>query len=168
MPRMFELSIDSPVRVEEILAAFGDEEYWQARLAAFDSGTARLASLSVDADAVVSVDLTVSLLANRLPKLITTLAGGDLAMTRTETWYPTGDGHAHGEIEVAVPGAPVSAIGEVVLAHVARGSRLKFSTTVQVKVPLVGGQIEDFIIGRLASEIGTVQGFTDRWIAANR
>jgi Protein of unknown function (DUF2505) len=54
------------------------------------------------------------------------------------------------------------------LASLASGSRLEFSTTVQVKVPLVGGQIEDFIVGRLGSEIGAVQGFTDAWIAANR
>jgi uncharacterized protein DUF2505 len=168
MPRIFELSIDSPVRVQQILAAFGDEQYWQARLAAFDSGTAKLGSLTVDADGVVSGDLTVSLFASRLPKLITTLARGDLAMTRSETWYPVGDGQANGAIEVAVPGAPVSATGEVMLASLASGSRLEFSTTVQVKVPLVGGQIEDFIVGRLGSEIGAVQGFTDAWIAANR
>jgi len=168
MPRLFELSFDSPVGVEEILAAFGDDEYWQERLAAFDSGTATLDSMTVDADGVVSVVLTVSLFAYRLPKLITTLVRGDLAMTRTETWYPAGNGQAHGEIEVAVPGAPVSAIGEVVLTSSAHGSRLKFSTAVQVKVPLVGGQVEGFIIGRLGSEIGAVQAFTDRWIAANR
>jgi hypothetical protein len=164
MPRILELSIDSPVRVEQILSAFGDEKYWQARLAAFDGGTAKLRSLNVDADGVVRVDLSVSLVSSGLPTLITTLAGGDLAMQRTETWYPVGDGQAHGEIEVAVPGAPVSATGEVMLATVGSGARLQFSTTVQVKVPLVGGQIEDFIVGRLGSEIGAVQSFTDAWI----
>jgi hypothetical protein len=33
MPRSLALSLDAPVGVEEILAAFGDEHYWQARLA---------------------------------------------------------------------------------------------------------------------------------------
>ncbi len=168
MPRIFELAVDSPVSVEQILAAFGDAEYWQARLAAFDGGTATLDSLTVDADGVVSVVLTVSLFASRLPKLVTTLARGELEMKRTETWYSIGDGQAQGEIEVAVPGAPVSATGEVMLAPMARGSRLAFSTTVQVNVPLLGGQVEDFIVGRLGREIGAVQGFTDAWIAANR
>jgi Protein of unknown function (DUF2505) len=168
MPRLFDLSVDSPVGVEQILAAFADEEYWQARLAAFDSGTATLDSLTVAADGVVTVVLTVSLFASRLPKVVTALARGDLAMTRTETWHPVGDGQAHGEIEVAVPGELVSAIGEVVLASAASGSRLKFSTAVQVNVPLVGGQVEAFIIGRIGKEIGAVQSFTDAWIAANR
>ncbi len=168
MPRSFELSLDSPVSVKEILAAFGDEEYWRARLAAFDGGTATLDSLTVDADGVVSAVLTVSLFGDRLPKVVTALARGDFQMRRTETWYPTGDGQAHGEIEVAVPGAPVSALGEVQLAPSAPGARLEFSTTVQVKVPLVGGQVEDFIIGRLGREIGAVQVFTDAWIGQNR
>jgi len=167
MPRLFELSVDSPVSVDEILAAFGDEEYWRARLAAFDSGSATLESLSVDADGVVRVVLDVRLFANRLPKFVTALARSDFAMTRTETWFPIGDGQGRGEIEVAVPGAPVSAVGEVLLAALANGSRLEFSTTVQVTVPLVGGQVEDFIVGRLGKEIGAVQGFTDGWIAAN-
>lgn len=168
MPRSIELSFDSPVSVEEMLAAFGDEEYWQARLAAFDGGTATLNSLVVDADGTVTAALTVSLLGNRLPKVVTAMARGDLEMTRTERWFASGDGHAHGEIEVAVPGAPVSALGEVSMAPSSRGARLQFSTTVQVNLPLVGGQIEDFIVGRLGKEIGAVQVFTDAWIAAKR
>jgi len=168
MPRSFELALDSPVSVDEILGAFGDPDYWQARLAAFDGGTAALDSLAVDADGVVSAVLSVSLLGERLPKVVTALARGDLQMTRTETWHPTGDGQARGRIEVAVPRAPVSALGEVLLAPSAAGARLEFSTTVQVNVPVVGGQVEDFIIGRLGNEIRAVQMFTDAWIAANR
>ncbi len=77
------------------------------------------------------------------------MAPGDLEMARTETWHPTGDGQARGTIEVAVPGAPVSAIGKVMLVSLATGSRLDFSTTVRVNIPLVGGQVENFIVNRL-------------------
>ena len=115
MPRSFALAIDAPVGVDEILAAFGDEQYWQARLAAFDGGKAALDGLAVDVDGTVTAALTVSLFANRLPKVVAALAPGDLEMARTETWHPTGDGQARGTIEVAVPGAPVSAIGKVTL-----------------------------------------------------
>jgi hypothetical protein len=41
MPRVFDVSVDSPVSVDEILSAFSDEDYWQARLAALDTGTVR-------------------------------------------------------------------------------------------------------------------------------
>ena len=168
MPRSLALSLEAPVRVEEILAAFGDEQYWQARLAAFDGGTAALNRLTVGDDGSVTAVLTVSLFANRLPKVVTALTPGDLEMARTETWHPTADGHARGTIEVAVPGTPVSAIGTVMLVSIAIGARLDFSTTVQVKIPLVGGQVENFIVSRLSDEISAVQRFTNNWIVAHR
>jgi hypothetical protein len=167
MPRSLALSLDAPVSVDEILAAFGDDQYWQARLAAFDGGTATLNGLTVGDDGSVTAALTVSLFANRLPKVVAALAPGDLEMARTETWHPTGDGQARGTIEAAVPGAPVSAIGgDVGLAGDV--ARLDFSTTVRVNIPLVGGQVENFIVSRLGDEISAVQRFTDNWIVAHR
>jgi hypothetical protein len=168
VPRSFALAIEAPVGVDEILAAFGDKQYWQARLAAFDGGKATLDGLAVDVDGSVTAALTVSLFANRLPKVVTALAPGDLEMARTETWHPTDNGQARGTIEVAVPGAPVSAIGNVVLVPRSGGALLDFSTTVKVNIPLVGGQVENYIIGRLGDEISAVQRFTDRWILAHR
>src|SRR5947209_12475445 len=168
MPRSFALSLDAPVAVDEILAAFADEDYWQARLAAFDGGTATLNGLTVDPGGSVTAALTVSLLSNRLPKVVAALAPGDLEMARTETWHRASGGHAGGRIEVSVPGAPVSATGNVTLTPQAGGARLDFSTTVQVDVPLVGGQVENFIVSRLGDEISAVQRFTDDWIVTKR
>jgi hypothetical protein len=166
--RTFDLSVDSPVSVGDILSAFADDEYWRARLAAFDSGTATLTALTVDPDGTVTVKLAVSLFADRLPTAVTKLAGGDLGMLRTERWSWTGDDRACGAIEVDIPRAPVTAGGNVQLTPLESGSRLRFSTTVDVRVPLVGGWIENFIVGRLDDDIGAVQRFTDDWIAANR
>jgi hypothetical protein len=168
MPRSLALSLDAPVRVEEILAAFSDDEYWQARLAAFDGGTATLNGLTVDDDGAVTAALTVSLFANRLPRVVTALVPGEFTMSRTETWRPDANGHARGAIDVTVPGAPVSAIGTVALVPADTGSRLEFTTTVRVDIPLVGGQVESFIVSRLGDEISAVQRFTNNWIVTNR
>jgi hypothetical protein len=100
--------------------------------------------------------------------VVAALAPGDLEMARTETWHPTGDGQARGAIEVAIPGAPVSAIAKVMLVSLATGARLDFSTTVRVNIPLVGGQVENFIVSRLGDEIDAVQRFTNNWIVAHR
>ena len=168
MSRSLALSLDAPVGVEEILAAFADENYWQARLAAFDGGTAALDRLTVEPDTTVTAELTVSLFASRLPKVVTALVPGEFTMARTETWQPVGDGTARATIAVKVPGAPVSAIGKVSLVPVETGSRLDFTTTVRVNIPLVGGQVESFIVSRLGEEIAAVQRFTNTWIVTNR
>jgi hypothetical protein len=167
MARRFDLSVDAPVGVGDILSAFADDEYWRERLAAFESGTATLTSLTVESDGAVTVQLAVSLFADRLPTAVTKFAGGDLAMARTERWSWIDDEQACGAIEVAVPRAPVTAHGDVLLTPLATGSQLRFSTTVDVRVPLVGGLIENFVIGRLGADIGAVQRFTNEWIAAN-
>ena len=168
MSRSLSLSLDAPVMVDEILAAFADENYWQARLAAFDGGTATLDGLTVDPRGSLTAALTVSLFANRLPKIVTALVPGEFEMTRTETWHSVDDGTARGAITVKVPGAPVAADGTVSLVPIGDGSRLDFSTTVRVNIPLVGGQVEHFIVSRLGDEISAVQRFTNNWIVTHR
>ncbi|KUI38210.1 hypothetical protein AU195_16570 [Mycobacterium sp. IS-1496] len=165
MSRSFQLTFESPASVSQILAALGDEAYWHARLESFGGGTASLTSLHVDANGVVAADVTVSLLRERLPRLITQLHPGGLAMNRSEKWTPAADGGVRGEIRVAVAGAPLSAVGTAELLPLDEGgSRLTYATTVTVKIPVVGGKIESYVGSRAADDIGAIQHFTTRWI----
>ena len=168
MPSSFELSLDAPVSVDEILSAFGNTDYWEARLAAFGRGTATLDALTVDGDGAVSAALTVNLFRDRLPSIVTRLRGGELTIGRTERWDRTADGRARGEISVAVPGAPVTAGGEVWLVPGPRGSQVDFVTTIEIDIPLLGGQIERVIGGMVRKDIVAVQHFTNEWIRQNR
>jgi hypothetical protein len=44
------------------------------------------------------------------------------------------------------------------------GSRLTYTATVEVKIPLIGGTIESYIGGQLAEQIAAIQRFTTVWI----
>jgi hypothetical protein len=165
MPSTFDLSVESPATVDQILSAFGDGEYWRARLAMFGGGTATLTSLIIDASGAVTVAITLGLLRDRLPKLVTQLHRGDLEMVRNENWSRIGGGRVRGDIDVAVPGAPLSAVGQALLVPEGSGSRMTYSATVAVKVPFVGGKIENFMGGQTIDEITKLQRFTTQWIA---
>jgi len=167
MPRSFDVSLESQASVEQIHSALGNQDYWRARLAAFGNGTAALASLDVDPGGTVSVVIKLSLLRDRLPTLITQLHRGDLEMVRNERWSPIGSGRVRGDINVAVPGAPLTVLGEALIAPVPNGSQLQYNTTVAVKIPLIGGKIEKYIGGQLAEQLTTIQRFTTEWIAEN-
>ena len=167
MPRSFEVSAESRATVEQILSAFADEEYWRARLATFSDGTATLTELTVDAVGDVTAVVTLSLLRDRLPKLVTQLYRGDLEMVRDERWTRISDSRVRGEVGVAVPGAPVSVRGEALLAPAPNGSRLNYTAAVEVRVPLVGGKIEDFFGRQFVEGIPAIQRFTTEWIAEN-
>lgn len=167
MSRSVDVTAESPASVEQILSAFGDEAYWDARLAEFAGGTATLDSLHVDDDGTVRVKLRIGLLRDNLPKVVTQLTPGDLQMLRDETWSRSDDGCVRGVIAVAVPGAPVSATGQATLSPEGGGSRLNYNATIKVKVPLVGGKIESYICGQTTDDIIKLHGFTNTWIAEN-
>lgn len=169
MPRTFDVSADSPATVDQVHAAFGDEGYWQARLVAFGAGRggATLDSLVVDADGTVMVAATFSLVRDLLPTLVTHFGRGDMRMLHTETWSRLDETQFRGEFGIEVPGIPVSGAGAAVVAPLGSGSRLTYSATVKVNVPLVGGKIESLMSARLAEGILDIHRFTAAWIAEN-
>jgi len=164
MSSSFDLSIESPVSAEQVFSAFADEDYWHARLASYTAGTGRLESLVTNADGNVTVSTTVSLLRDRLPKLITQLVGGDMKIVWDEAWAVIGPSRARGDIRIAMVRTPISGFGTALVTPAGRGSLLKYTATVEVKVPLVGGKMEKYIGGQLAVPIRRIQGFTTEWI----
>ena len=168
MSRSFDVSVQSDAGLAEILAAFGDRDYWHARLAAYAGAGATLDRLAVDAAGSVMVTVTLRLLRDRLPALVTQLYPGDLTMVRNETWRPDSSDVVRGDIRVAVPGAPVSAHGRATLTARAAGSQLVCRTTVRVAVPFVGGKLEDYLGRQFCDGMPAIQHFTAQWIAERR
>jgi hypothetical protein len=164
MPHSFDLSADYPGPVERVHAAFFDKRYWVSRLANSGADTATLDSMTVGSDGMVRVATTQTLRSDRLPAVATQFHPGDVEIVRTETWGPIGAGVAHGEVAGTVSRAPVSLAGTSVLEPTGSGSRLTFTVTVEVHVPLVGGKLETFIGGKLAELVAGEQRFTTAWI----
>jgi hypothetical protein len=166
MPGSLDLVVEFPATVEQVHSAFSDEHYWVARLAAF-GGSTRLHSLIVHADGTVTVATTQDLRRHALPRVVAKGVPGDLKILRKETWRPIGGRRVSGEIVVSAPGALGSGRADAVLAPTQEGSQLRFTATMEVKVPLVGGRIERYIGGQLAEQIHAMQRFTTAWISKN-
>lgn len=171
MPRSFDLSADYDGSVDEVHRAFTDANYWRARLAESGADVATLESMRVggqsgDDDTVEVVTLQV-IRSDKLPGMVTQLHSGDLRIRREETWGPVTDGAAAGSVMGSIVGAPVSLEGTAVLEPIGRtgGSRLTFRATVHVRVPIIGGKLENIIGARLAELIAAEQRFTTEWIA---
>lgn len=165
MPRSFDVSTETPASVEAVHSAFGHEQYWLARLAAFGGESMTLDSLVVGADATVAVATTQDLRHDLLPGPLGKFYSGDLKILRTETWRPDDNRQVRGEVTIAARGVPGSGIGSAVLAPMSNGSILRFTGILEVRIPLVGGQIERYIGGQIADEIPDVQSFTTKWIS---
>lgn len=163
------MATDYDGSVEQVHRAFGEEPYWLARLADSGADEARLDSLRVGGDGAIDVVTTQVLRADRLPGVVSQFYRGDLTITREETWGPIRDGRASGTIAGAIPGAPASLTAAMQLGPKASGTgaRQEFTVTVEVRVPLVGGKIEDFIGKGLLDLLIAEQRFTTVWITEN-
>lgn len=164
MPRSVDVSVRSPVTVTQVHAAFGAEDYWRERFAAFETDTS-LDALRVDDDGAVHVAMTVHLVRSVLPAALVKLIPGGLTMTHREVWRPVDEQRVRGEISIDAPAARGAGHGEAWLTPAGAGSQLAFAATVRVKMPVVGGTVERFIGGQLAENIPAIQRFTTEWIA---
>lgn len=163
MPRSFEIVSESAASVEAIHAAFGRTDYWTDRLAGDAAST--LDSLIVDSDGAVDVQLTQYLGRQMLPGLVAKAVPGDLRLHYRETWRSVGDGRVRGEVEVSASGGFGSSRAENWLAPAGNVSQLRSAVRVEVKIPLVGGQLEKSIGAGLAKSIPATLRYTTTWIA---
>lgn len=153
--------------VEQVHRAFADEEYWLVRLGDSGADHATLDEMTIGADGGLRIKTTQTLRADRLPAVVTQFHRGDLSFVREERWAPVVDGRTSATVSGSIPGAPAGLRGDAVLAPTGTGSRLAFTATVEVRVPLVGGKIENFIGHQLVDLLIAEQRFTTVWIAEN-
>jgi hypothetical protein len=170
MPRSFDMSTDYAVTVDEVLRAFSEEEYWLSRLADSGADDATLDSMQVGGasgnDGSIDVITTQVLRSDRLPGVVTQFHRGDLRIRREERWEPIINGSATANVTGSILNAPASLTGTAVLEPLVEtgAARLKLRATVEVRVPLVGGKLENFIGNQLVELLIAEQRFTTRWI----
>ena len=167
MPRSFDMEVDYDGTVEQIHRAFGNQSYWLERLAQSGADEATLDSITSGADGGVDVVTTQTMRADRLPGVVAQFHRGDLSFVREEVWTPVGDGKATATVKGTIPGAPATLSGTVVLSPTGSGSRLNFTATVEVRIPLVGGKVESFVGAQLVGLLAAEQDFTTAWLKAN-
>jgi hypothetical protein len=171
MPRSFDMSTDYGATVEEVLRAFSEEEYWLARLADSGADDATLDSMQVGGpsgnDGSIDVITTQVLRSDRLPGVVSQFHRGDLRIRREERWEPITNGAANATIIGSILDAPATLTGTAVLEPVAEtgGAQLKIRATVEVRIPLVGGKLENFIGSQLVELLIAEQRFTTMWIS---
>ena len=163
MPRSFEFTVESSVSVEQIHSAFSEEDYWRARLAAF-RGSGRLDSLTIGTDGSVHVVIIQDLRQDWLPGLFAKLYPRDLQIVQDATWGLVDGGLVRGEVSTKARGALGSGLGTVVMAPGQTDAHLNCTATMEVKVPLVGGQSESFMGRQMVEATPAMLRFTAKWI----
>jgi hypothetical protein len=167
MSRPIDYRCTYPFDVGRVFATLADPDYLRARLAEVGGPDSELLEHSRDGDEV-RYRLRFVLERDVLPALVQSLVGGRLAIERTETLRPDGDGY-RGTVEVAVPGAPVGADGWMDLRPTAGSTSSDFTVhaDLSVRVPLIGGRIEGGVVDQVRELLTMEGGFTRKWLAAH-
>lgn len=165
MARSFEVTTSNRSPVAEVRAAFAQRRYWLERLEVYGGDSMSLDAISVAEDGTIEIASTQDMRRGALPAVIAKALPAGFALNRTEIWRPISDGLFRGDVRIDAKGVRGSARGLAEVTPQAAGSSMRFSGSVEVGVPVLGGQIEKYIAAEIVKQIPGVGRFTDDWIA---
>ncbi|MGI9003255.1 MAG: DUF2505 domain-containing protein [Pseudonocardia sp.] len=168
MARSIDYRSTSPFPADEVYATMVDPEYLRARLSAMGGPGADLLEHTADEQGA-RYRLKHGVSARNLPPIATSMVRGDLVIERTESLTRDASGQYSGKVAVAIRGMPASAVGRMRLADQdGSGSEFAVRANVTVKVPLIGGKIEDVVADQVRNLLAAEMAFTLQWIEQNR
>lgn len=101
---------------------------------------------------------------DRVPSFARKFVGDEISIVQVEKWSTD----TSASVEVTIPGKPGDMKGEARIEQ--RGDAVveTYDLAVQVKIPLVGGKIEDLIVGLLVKAFKTENKVGIKWLAGDR
>lgn len=151
---------------DKVFATMTDEEYLRARLRELGGPGSDLLEHKSGPDGA-RYKLKQGLSERDLPPIVGKVMQGDLAIQRTETLRSTGPGAYGGDVDVAISGVPASASGTMRLADNGGGSEFEVHADVEVKVPIIGGKIEEIVAAQVRRLLEAETAFTVRWLESH-
>jgi hypothetical protein len=156
-------TLDYPVSPTALLDALGDLDYLAARSERFGG----VGTPTVDTDSAVLVITSIRQLPmDKIPSAIKGLVG-DGQITQVDTWSREHepDGSLRGSWRADLGTAPADIGGHYAIAPAGDGSSYSCSINVKVKVPFIGGKIEQQVRGYLDYIVSKEQQFLADWLS---
>lgn len=156
---------DAPVA--EVAAMMSDREFVEHKVAASKPTTSTI-DVSVAGDGGFTVDTTRALPTDQLPAAAQRLIGRTIEIRLIERWGPAADdGSRRGSIDLQVVGKPGSATGTATMSPQGTGTVLVYEGTVEAKVPLIGGKLEEQAVQQVQTVLELERSVGARWLAAH-
>lgn len=172
MPRsmVYDVDIDD-VPAAEMYRLFTTRRYWDDLVVFYlENANSRteIAHFSSD-ETGTHVSFTHIMSAEDLPAIARAVVPGTFVVTREQHFDPfdSPTNEAAGRYRAHIP-APVELTGNYRLYDNDRGSRMRMETVCQVRVPLIGGKIEELVLGGLEMLFAEEGKFTSDWITGHR
>ena len=154
---------DFSADVASAYAAVAGEDALRARLEQLGGHAAALLSYEVS-DKGLRYQLRQGISADKLPQAVRTLHKGDLMVTRTQIWQPSGAEY-QGKAAVEVGGVPGEITARTALLADGDKTVLRTSGEVVVRIPLFGAKLEGVIAEQVTKLLDREAEFSAKWLA---
>lgn len=131
-----------PMAPEQAARMYADPQYASLRAQSLDAQAAP-SVVQGDPAGAFTVTTELKMPTDRVPDIARRIVGSSVTIRETQEWQaPEADGSRRGTIRFDVAGTPATMTGDTKLAAAGEGSTLTVDGELTVKVPLVGGKIE--------------------------
>ncbi|WP_139984303.1 DUF2505 domain-containing protein [Nocardioides litoris] len=156
-----ELAYDAPP--DEVYAMLADPAFREKVCAAQGVVSADVRLAPRGADAAEGFDLEVEQVQDTagLPAIAKKIAGDTTQVTVVEAW----SSRTGGTLEIVAPGKPTSARGTVALASSPGGTTHVVELQIKVRVPLVGGKLEQLMADNVKAGLDVEHTVGAAWLA---
>ncbi|AOW91841.1 hypothetical protein BFN03_01685 [Rhodococcus sp. WMMA185] len=162
MAKSFEYSEEITYALERVHATVTDPAFWQHR---FEKSPEKLTLDASRGPGTLTVIMRDSIGASSLPAIVSKVVTGELKVERIDEWGALDGGRADGRIGGSSTGIPVLIQSTSVLRPLGDGGTvLEVAGSVEVKVPVVGGQIETVIKKMVGDMFGQDRTAIEKWL----
>lgn len=140
------LTYDAPL--ERVAAMLADPSF-REEVCRSQGATSYDVSVSGGAGDALQVRVEMDQPTDKVPSFARKIVGETTTIVQTESW-PTPE---HGDIQVTIPGKPGEMVGTARLVETGGVTTETVTLDVTVRIPLVGGKVEDLIAKLLGSAL---------------
>ena len=140
---------------EAVTAMLDDQEFRQEVL---ERQRVLRGSATVDGD-VVTIEQVRS--ADDIPSFAKKFVGDEILIVQTENWTSP----SSADVRLTIPGKPGEAVGTLELVESGGTTTESIDLDVTVKIPLVGGKIEQLVAGIVSSALDIEQKVGREWLS---
>ena len=161
--------IDVDVTAAQMYGYFSARGYWEDLVEFYRGQSSRTEIAHFSSDATgTDVSFRHILSAQDLPSVARRVVSGTFVVTRVQHFDPfdTQADRAVGRYVAEIP-APVELTGDYLLYNTGSGSRMRLDSACRARVPIIGGQIEQLLVGGLKMLLAQEGEFTAEWVAGH-
>lgn len=170
MPRSLVYDVDVDVPAATMYGHFTTVGYWEDLIRFYRDGGAKTEIAHFcSGETGTDVAFRHIMTAQDLPAVARSVLPGSFVVTREQHFdlFHEPTNRATGRFRALIP-APVEVTGDYTLHDTDRGSRMRLDSSCRVRVPLIGGQIEQLVVGGLKTLFAREGEFTTEWIAGHQ